>query len=149
MKTEAQIREMLNSYADKLNRAAWWDESEATLSGVAEALKWVLGEESEVGKPEAETEIYYTGGNIFCAVHKLADGTWFSGATNEYGGVYKTRDAAIESFAEDRDFVRYVEDREEQLSIWREVYAYGIKNGEYADECREWLETLESDIDSF
>lgn len=102
----------------------------------------------EVDAP-ADTEIYYTGGGIDCAVHKLPDGTWFSGATNEFGGIYATRQNAIESFCGEEGFVRYVEDLEEQKIIWRDIYKTEIeRGGDYADECREWLKTLDADLES-
>ena len=102
----------------------------------------------EVDSP-AETEIYYTGGGIDCAVHKLPDGTWFSGATNEFGCIYSTRQAAIDSFGDDENLLRYVEDLEEQKKIWRDIYKTEIeRGGDYADECRKWLVTLDSDLSS-
>lgn len=102
----------------------------------------------EVDAPE-ETEIFYTGGGIYCAVHKLGDGTWFTGATNEFGGVYATKKAAMESFGEGEDFIRYVEDLEEQKRIWRDIYRTEIeRGGDYDGECREWLKSLDSDLES-
>lgn len=97
----------------------------------------------------ADTEIYYTGGGIDCAVHKLPDGTWFSGATNEFGCIYSTRQAAIDSFGDDENLLRYVEDLEEQKKIWRDIYKTEIeRGGDYADECRKWLVTLDADLSS-
>ena len=102
----------------------------------------------EVDAP-ADTEIYYTGGGIDCAVHKLPDGTWFSGAANEFGGIYATRQNAIESFDGEEGFIRYVEDLEEQKSIWRDIYRREIeRDGSYADDCERWLKTLDADLES-
>lgn len=121
------------------------------LCGIVDALRYVLGDESDtVGKDIPETEIYYTGGGIFCAITKLADGTWFSGATNEWGTVYKTHAAAESGYAEDDDdFVRFVTDRNEQIEIWRRIYEYGIKHNEYASECNVWMKTLEADLEEY
>lgn len=93
--------------------------------------------------------VFYTGGGIWCGIVRTADG-WFMGETNSWGGIWKTYSQALESYdTEDCGFVRYVSDTDELKSIWTRIYTEIIAEcGYQADECRDWLNTLDDDLAS-
>ena len=99
---------------------------------------------------QPDTEIEYTGGGIWCGYCKLEDG-WFGGEFNWWGGVWKTKEQAIEAFAnEENGFVRYITDKAEQAEIWKRIYNAELSNPTYCieDEINENLKTLDSDLES-
>ena len=96
---------------------------------------------------EDRTEVFYTGGNIWCGICKTEDG-WFMGETNSWGGIWKTYSQAWESFPDaDCGFVRDVDDRDELKKIWTRIYTEVIAKGEYEKTyCEEWLKNLDADL---
>ena len=116
-------------------------------SDFLDTCKTFLDKKVETPAPE-DPEIFYTGGGIYCAVAKVEDG-WFSGAVNEWGCVYKTREAAVECQGENSDdFIRNVEDVKEQTLIWMNIYKDVMEKGYCtAKECENiWFPNLGEDL---
>ena len=70
------------------------------------------------------SEIFYTGGGIWCGVMALNDGTFFSGELNSWGTYYKTIEAADELLGDnDPEFIRYAgeEDFCQVMAMWKEA----------------------------
>ena len=91
-----------------------------------------LDEKVEVKEVEQHpiVDIFYTGGGIYCGILKVKDG-WFMGEVNSYGAIYKTYKDAIESCPCEQTLVRYIEDQNEQIAIWVELYS---KYADFLDE---------------
>ena len=86
------------------------------------------------------SEIFYTGGGIWCGVIEMDDGTWFSGELNDWGTFYKTREAAVECANENsEDFIRYSDDSDNVMDLWREAIE-AERNTDLSCYVSEWLD---------
>lgn len=116
-----------------------------------EAIRGDYGDEYDYSDPDdkGDPEIIYTGGNIYCGVMRVEDG-WFNGELNGWGGIWKTREQAIESMPE--DMVRAVENLNEQIGIWMQFYDDLSEDRMCdldADDIVEYIGTLVNDLRSF
>lgn len=94
-----------------------------------------------------ESEIYYTGGGIWCGVIPLGFGLWFGGDLNGHGTIYKSYDSAVEGMGEDApDFVRYTDDEDfsDVVNLWEQAIEYERTNiHNLAGWCDKWMEDNE------
>ena len=56
-------------------------------------------------------EIYYTGGNIWCAYAKLSKHRWFGGEVGGYGCVFDSKQSAIDAY-DDEHLLEYLDKAE-------------------------------------
>ena len=101
---------------------------------------------------EDKPEIIYTGGGIYCGLIRLDDG-WFYGELNGWGGIWETREQAIECIPkEEEGLVRIVENLNEQIGIWVQFYDE-LEEGRSCDLAEDYLSelvtTLVSDLKSY
>lgn len=92
------------------------------------------------------SEIFYTGGNIWCGVCQLPDGTWFSGEVNSWGSFYTSEEEAYGCYGDDSpDFIRFSTDEDVRLlrKLWKDMIKVEQTNIHgLACYCEEWLEEL-------
>ena len=97
-----------------------------------------------------KSEVFYTGGGIWCGITQLEDGV-FMGELNSWGGIWKTEEEAIESYIESDGFVREVNDKAELKAIWEKIYADVINSGDDPEniirDC--YLPDLDKDVEEF
>lgn len=97
-----------------------------------------------------ESEIFYTGGGIWCGVIPLGFGLWFTGELNDHGAIYKAKKTPEDmdlGDSSDPDFVRYTtdEDTEQVIDLWKKAIEHERTNVHgLACYCDEWQE--ENDI---
>lgn len=75
-------------------------------------------------RKKPESEIFYTGGGIWCGVIPLGNGTWASGELNDWLTIYKTKTAAVECQGEnDPNFIRYTTEKDfaVTMDLWKKA----------------------------
>lgn len=73
-------------------------------------------------------EIVYTGGGIYCGLIRV-DGGWFYGELNGWGGIWKTREQAIECIPDEEEgLVRIIENLDEQIGIMTRIYLAALSS---------------------
>ena len=107
-----------------------------------EAISGEYGDEYDYSDPDdrGDPEIIYTGGNIYCGLRKLDEG-WFFGDLNGWGEIWDSYESAMENNDPENHGVRCVEDLNEQIAIWVELYSKYAKklNEEDTDiHCEMW-----------
>lgn len=95
-----------------------------------------------------ESEIFYTGGGIWCGVFRIPfTETYFSGELNSWGTIYKSKKSALEFQGEsDPDFIRYIGDNDftEFINLWkRAILTEQTNKHGLACYVGEWLEENE------
>lgn len=95
-----------------------------------EAIRGDYGDEYDYSDPDdrGDPEIIYTGGNIYCGLIRVDDG-WFYGELNGWGGIWKTREQAIECIPnEEEGLVRIIENLDEQIGIMTRIYLAALSS---------------------
>ena len=103
------------------------------------------------------SEIYYTGGGIWCGIIKMSDGNWFSGELNSWGSVYKTASEAFDAQGEGSpDFVRHMggEDFDTVMNLWKKAISAEKTDMHnlacYTDEWEEeWKEVMDGGVENW
>lgn len=136
----SELKTKLRNYAESANLDSVIIGVEINASGNARLV--VEGETAEVNlvieyakkakrkkvvAVKRESEIFYTGGGIWCGVIPLANGTWASGELNDYLTIYTTRKAALEMGGQyGNTFVRNTteEDFPTIIELWKKAIEY-------------------------
>jgi len=99
-----------------------------------------------------ESEIFYTGGGIWCGVIPLDDGTWGGGEINDYLCIYKTRKSAFDSYGENDDnFIRWTtcEEYPQVLELWKKAIDYERTNVHgQRGYCDEWEDQYKRSVEA-
>jgi hypothetical protein len=85
-------------------------------------------------------DIFYTGGGIYCGILKVEDG-WFMAEANGWGEIWDSYESAMENNDPENHGVRCVEDLNEQIAIWVELYSKYAKKLDEEDtdiHCEMW-----------
>ena len=75
------------------------------------------------------SDLYYTGGGMWCGYLKLADDLWYGGGP-EGGAYYRTRQAAFDLM--DGEEIAYADDQSNKL-MWKLILEADTENAAYHD----------------